>query len=119
MVAFIDARAHQRESTRDRYDQAFREPVLARFASRRLLETHPADILQLIKDGTVSTNMYFRRLHSCALMLGCPLLQIQPCYSSVRDRACGSGTMESYSNGTLLRRKGDSKRESDSPRECS
>jgi hypothetical protein len=70
MDAFTEARAQRRESTRDRYDQAFREPVLARFASRRLLETQPADILQLIKDGTVSTNMYFRRLHSFALMLG-------------------------------------------------
>jgi integrase len=35
-----------------------------------LLETQPADVLQLIKDGTVSTNMYFRRLHSFALTLG-------------------------------------------------
>jgi len=70
MVAFTDARAQRRESTRDRYDQAFREPILARFASRRLLDTQPADILQLIKDGTVSTNMYFRRLHSFALTLG-------------------------------------------------
>ena len=70
MDAFIAARAQRRESTRDRYDQAFREPILARFASRRLLETQPTDILQLIKDGTVSTNMYFRRLHSFALTLG-------------------------------------------------
>ena len=70
MDAFAEARAQRRESTRDRYDQAFREPVLARFGARRLLETQPADILQLIKDGTVSTNMYFRRLHSFALMLG-------------------------------------------------
>ena len=70
MAAFTEARAQRRESTRDRYDQAFREPVLARFALRRLLDTQPADILQLIKDGTVSTNMYFRRLHSFALTLG-------------------------------------------------
>ena len=70
MDAFVQARAQRRESTRDRYDQAFREPVLARFASRKLLNTQPADILQLIKDGTVSTNMYFRRLHSFALTLG-------------------------------------------------
>jgi hypothetical protein len=70
MVAFVDARALRRESTRDRYDQAFREPILARFAARRLLDTHAEDILQLIKDGTVSTNMYSRRLHSFALTLG-------------------------------------------------
>lgn len=70
MEAFIAARAQRRESTRDRYDQAFREVVLARFASRRLLETQPADVLQLIKEGTVSTNLYFRRLHSFALTLG-------------------------------------------------
>ena len=44
--------------------------MLARFAARRLLDTHAADILQLIQDGTVSTNMYFRRLHSFALTLG-------------------------------------------------
>jgi hypothetical protein len=70
MVAFTDARAQRRESTRDRYDQAFREPVLARFATRKLLDTQPADILQLFKEGTVSTNMYFRRLHGFALTLG-------------------------------------------------
>ena len=70
MEAFIAARAQRRESTRDRYDQAFREPILARFASRRLLDTRAEDVLQLIQDGTVSTNMYFRRLHSYALTLG-------------------------------------------------
>ena len=70
MVAFVEARAQRRESTRDRYDQAFREPILAQFASRRLLDTRAEDVLQLIKDGTVSTNMYFRRLHSFALTLG-------------------------------------------------
>jgi len=70
MDAFIAARAQRRESTRDRYDQAFREPILARFASRRLLDTRAEDVLQLIQDGTVSTNMYFRRLHSFALTLG-------------------------------------------------
>jgi integrase len=70
MEAFAAARAQRRESTRDRYDQAFREPILARFASRRLLDTRAEDVLQLIQDGTVSTNMYFRRLHSFALTLG-------------------------------------------------
>lgn len=70
MGAFIAARAQKRESTRDRYDQAFREPVLARFATRRLLDTRPDDVLQLLNEGTVSTNLYFRRLHSYALMLG-------------------------------------------------
>ena len=70
MDAFVAARAQRCESTRDRYDQAFREPIVARFASRKLLDTRPEDILQLLKDGTVSTNMYFRRLHSFALTLG-------------------------------------------------
>jgi len=70
MEAFTAARVQRKESTRDRYDQAFREPILARFASRRLLDTRAEDVLQLIQDGTVSTNMYFRRLHSFALMLG-------------------------------------------------
>jgi integrase len=70
MDAFVAARAQKRESTRNRYDHAFREPILARFLSRRLLDTQPGDVLQLIKDGTVSTNMYFRRLHSFALTLG-------------------------------------------------
>jgi integrase len=70
MDTFIAARAQRRQSTRDRYNQAFREAILARFASRRLLETQPADVLQLIKEGTVSTNLYFRRLHSFALTLG-------------------------------------------------
>ena len=70
MEAFAAARAQRRESTRDRYDQAFREPILARFASRRLLDTRAEDVLHLIQDGTVSNNMYFRRLHSFALTLG-------------------------------------------------
>jgi hypothetical protein len=70
MDTFAAARAARRESTRDRYNQAFREPILARFASRRLLDTRAEDVLQLIEDGTVSTNMYFRRLHSFALTLG-------------------------------------------------
>lgn len=70
METFVAARLEKRQSTRDRYDQAFREPVLARFLARRLLETQPTDVLQLITDGTVSTNMYFRRLHSFALTLG-------------------------------------------------
>ncbi|MEO6036574.1 MAG: hypothetical protein ABIQ35_15090 [Verrucomicrobiota bacterium] len=70
MDAFIAARVQRRERTRYRYDQAFREPILARFASRRLLDALAEDVLQLIQHGTVSTNMYFRRLHSYALMLG-------------------------------------------------
>ena len=68
--AFKNAKAQQRQSTQDRYDEAFREPIIARFASRRLLDTRAEDILQLLKDGTVSTNMYFRRVHSYALTLG-------------------------------------------------
>lgn len=72
IAAFIESRAHRLQNTRDRYDQAFREPVLARFGARRLLDTRPEDILHWIKEGTVSTNMYFRRLHSFALTLvGC------------------------------------------------
>lgn len=70
MVSFAAARAQRCQSTRDRYDQAFREPALAKFAPRRLLDTRPDDVLQLLNEGTVSTNMYFRRLHSYALMLG-------------------------------------------------
>ena len=59
MDAFIAARAQRGENTRERYDQAFREPVLTKFASRRLLNTRPDDVLQLLGEGTVSTNMYF------------------------------------------------------------
>jgi integrase len=70
MAAMISARADQRPSTRQRYEEAFREPVLARFGSRRLLETRAADILQLLKAGTTSTNLYFRRLHNFAHTLG-------------------------------------------------
>jgi len=54
--AFKRAKAQQGQSTQDRYDQAFREPIIAKFASRRLLDTRAEDILQLLKDGTVSTS---------------------------------------------------------------
>jgi hypothetical protein len=70
MIAFAAAKAQRCESTRDHYDQEFREPVLAQFASRHLLDTRPDDVLQLLNEGTVSTNMYVRRLHNYALMLG-------------------------------------------------
>ena len=62
--AFKNAKAQQRESTQDRYDQASREPIMARFASRRLLDGEPGRTLSQQRQKVLL--VFFHHKHSRA-----------------------------------------------------
>lgn len=63
-------KAQTAERTRERYDSAFNEAPLAPLRHLVLIETRPEDLLKVLLAGTVSTNVFLRRLHSYALNLG-------------------------------------------------
>ena len=56
--------------TRERYESAFAEAPFNALRQLPLIETRPATLLEALQGGTVSTNMFLRRLHSFALHLG-------------------------------------------------
>lgn len=56
--------------TRERYVSAFAEAPFHPIRQLPLIETRPATLLEVLHSGTVSTNMFLRRLHSFALHLG-------------------------------------------------
>jgi integrase len=56
--------------TRERYVSAFAEAPFNALRQLPLIETRPALLLEVLQSGTVSTNMFLRRLHSFALHLG-------------------------------------------------
>lgn len=56
--------------TRERYVSAFAETPFHPLRQLPLIETRPATLLEVLHGGTVSTNMFLRRLHSFALHLG-------------------------------------------------
>jgi integrase len=58
------------ENTCDRYESAFNESAFDSIRSVVIVETRPETILKVIHSGTVSTNIFMRRLHSFALGMG-------------------------------------------------
>jgi integrase len=59
-----------RPTTRDRYQRAVKDKALDSLRSLPLLHTRREHLVQVLEQGTVSTNMFLRRLHSFALTLG-------------------------------------------------
>jgi len=57
-------------NTSDRYESAFNEKVFEALRSLIVVETRPETILKVIQGGTISTNIFMRRLHSFALGMG-------------------------------------------------
>ena len=57
-------------STRERYARAFKEKPLDGLRKLPLLETRPHHLLQVVENGTRSTNIFMRRLHAFAVSLG-------------------------------------------------
>jgi integrase len=70
MDAMRRSKEESAERTRERYESAFREQPFDRIRSLVVIETRPENILDLLRNGTVSTNMYMRRLHAFALSMG-------------------------------------------------
>jgi integrase len=58
------------ERTRARYESAFKEHAFDSVRSLVIIETRPEHIFGLLQSGTMSTNMFMRRLHSFALSMG-------------------------------------------------
>lgn len=56
--------------TRERWTAAGKQPALAAILDRRLLDTRSDHFLAVLKAGTVSTNMFLRRLHNFAVDMG-------------------------------------------------
>jgi integrase len=58
------------ENTSDRYESAFKEQPFDALRNLIVVETRPDVLLKVIQGGTVSTNIFMRRLHSFALGMG-------------------------------------------------
>ena len=56
-------------STRERWEYAIKDRAFDLIRSRKLIETSAEQILAVLKQGTVSTNVYLRRAHNYALGL--------------------------------------------------
>ncbi len=62
--------SHGCESTQTRCRRAMRSNALRRIQQKPLIETTSDDLLTVLREGTVSTNHYLRRLHNLATGLG-------------------------------------------------
>ena len=60
----------KRDETRDRWETAIKDKAFDFIRERVLLETQSEHILRALEEGTVSTNVYLRRLHNFALDMG-------------------------------------------------
>jgi hypothetical protein len=52
--------------TRVRWERAVKDKALDPLRAKALVETESEDFLNVIKQGTVSTNVFLRRLHNFA-----------------------------------------------------
>lgn len=59
-----------RESTRERYERAVKDPVIRRLRNRKLIETTSTELLAFIAEGTRSTCTFVKRLHHLAVGYG-------------------------------------------------
>ena len=58
------------DNTRHRWDTAIKDQAFDSIRKRVILETHAEHFLRVLEDGTVSTNLYLRRIHNFALDMG-------------------------------------------------
>lgn len=70
MDAVLRTKVATAPRTRERYESAFAEAPFNALRQLALIETRPATLLTVLQSGTVSTNMFLRRLHSFALNMG-------------------------------------------------
>ena len=56
--------------TRKRWERAIADPAFESFRQVVLLETRAEQMLRVLKNGTISTNMFLRRMHNFALDMG-------------------------------------------------
>jgi len=53
--------------TKERWEYAIKDPALQPLHPRKLLETRAEHLLQALREGTVSTNVFLRRMHNFAV----------------------------------------------------
>ncbi len=70
MDAVLRTKVATAPRTKERYESAFAEAPFNALRPVPLIETRPATLLAVLQSGTVSTNMFLRRLHSFALSMG-------------------------------------------------
>lgn len=70
MDAMKQAKTSSAERTSERYDSAFDEEPFDALRSLVVIETRPEQIMKVLQGGTISTNVFMRRLHSFALGMG-------------------------------------------------
>ena len=56
-------------ATQHRWQCAIRAKALDGLRQRRLIETTPEHFMAALKAGTVTTNVYLRRIHHCAVAM--------------------------------------------------
>jgi integrase len=54
-------------NTKERYERAMRDEAFDSIRNLPILETHAEHFLKVLRDGTVCTNVYLRRIHNFAL----------------------------------------------------
>jgi hypothetical protein len=64
------AKATSADRTSERYESAFDEAPFDALRNLVVIETRPEAILKMLHGGTISTNVFMRRLHSFALGMG-------------------------------------------------
>ena len=60
----------KQDNTRHRWGTAIKDKAFDPIRDRVLLETNAEQFLRVLEDGTVSTNLYLRRIHNFALDMG-------------------------------------------------
>jgi hypothetical protein len=53
--------------THERYERAMQDEAFETIRNHPILETRPEHFLKVLRSGTVSTNIYLRRVHNFAL----------------------------------------------------
>jgi hypothetical protein len=54
----------KRGKTLERWQTAMKNPAYDSIRDRPLLNTHPQDLLCVLTNGTISTNVFLRRVHN-------------------------------------------------------
>lgn len=75
---FDETMAFKSGTTRDRWDTALKDPAYASLLPRKLIETSAEDFLEVLNAGTVSTNVFLRRVHNFALDMNWLLSPVIP-----------------------------------------
>jgi len=70
MEALVKSKERSADCTRARYESAFKEEPFDGLRKLVVIETRPEHVLNALHKGTISTNLFMRRLHSFALGMG-------------------------------------------------